>query len=213
MKLKYFFPGLIFIASSCSVFIPTSRRLFNESVLKSSQVDAIIVPGFPFNEPEWDRVMLMRVTWAVHLYNKGFTKNIIMSGSAVYSPYVESEIMKLYAVALGVPAENVFIEKEAEHSVENVWNSYRMGKQMGFNDIALASDPFQTRMLYRFCKKRLKKITFLPVIFDTLKTLPHITPKIDYSNLKIENFESLTAKQNWWTRLRGTRGKNIDFKK
>ncbi len=208
--------GIVFLGLylvSCSILTPTSKRLFNKSINKVSKYDAIIVPGIPFYEPKWDKVMLMRVTWAVYLYNTGKTENIIMSGGSIYSPYVEAEIMKLYAIKLGVPEDKIFVEKAAEHSTENVWNSFKMGNKLGFTKIALATDPFQTKMLYRFCKRRIHEIGFLPVIFDTLKTLPHETPEIDYSNYKVENFVSLPERQNWWKRFRGTRGKNIDFTK
>lgn len=198
--------------SSCTLFSPSAGKLYKKALAKHNQYDAVIVPGVPFNEPKWDNVMMMRVTWAVHLYKKGLTKNIIMSGSSVYSPYVEGAIMKRYAVALGVPEENVIIEGRAEHSTENVWYGFHLAKAKGFDAIALATDPFQTKMVYRFGKKRTKGISFLPVIFDTLKDLPHDTPEISYTDLKIENFIPITERESWRKRFRGTRGKNINYK-
>ena len=82
--------------------------------------------------------MQMRVLWAIHLYKNGSTKKLIMSGSSVYSPYVEAEIMKLYAIEFGVPAEDIIIEDKALHSTENVWYSYKLAKSMGLNNIALS---------------------------------------------------------------------------
>ena len=58
-----------------------------------------------------------RVVWAVYLHRIGVTRRIIMSGSAVYSPWVEAKVMREYAVALGVPREDVLIEDRAEHSL------------------------------------------------------------------------------------------------
>jgi hypothetical protein len=170
--------------------------MYRTSLQKHSQYDAIIVPGIPFHEPYWDRVMLMRVVWSVHLYKRGITKNIIMSGSSVYSPYVEAQIMKLYANALGVPEEHIFTEEKAEHSTENVWYGYKMALSMGYNSVALASDPFQTKLLYRFVKKRTKGMGFLPVIFDTLRILPHDTPVINFEPHKIKNFVALPDRES-----------------
>jgi hypothetical protein len=200
------------ILLSCSLFKPSPERMYKKSLQEHSQYDAVIVPGIPFNEPYWDRVMLMRVVWAVHLYKRGLTKNIIMSGSSVYTPYVEAQIMKLYAVALGVPEENVFIEEKAEHSTENVWYGFKLAQAKGFTYIALASDPFQTRLLYSFVKKRTKGVAFLPVLFDTLRKLPHDTPVINYKPYKIEKFIALPDRESKWERLRGTWGKHINFK-
>ncbi len=98
-----------------------------------------------FENGKWDRVMMGRIYWAKFLYEKGIAKNIIFSGSAVYSPYYEAEIMRLYAIELGIPKENIFAETKAEHSTENAYYSYKYGKKLGFNKMALASDPFQSK--------------------------------------------------------------------
>ena len=205
--------GIILVSfNSCFVFQPKLEKLTQRAFQAHHQYDAIIVPGVPFNEPNWDATMQMRVLWSVHLYNQGKTKKIIMSGSSVYSPYVEGKIMKLYAIALGVPEENVLVEDKAEHSTENLWYSYKLAKRNGLQHIALATDPFQTRMTYRFGKRRLKDLQYIPVIFDTLTTLPHPNPTIDYKSYKIENFVPITERQSWWHRMKGTWGLNIKFK-
>ncbi len=214
MAKKYFYITLFsLVLLGCSLFNPSANKMYRVSLQQHAQYDAVIVPGIPFNAPYWDRVMMMRVIWAVHLYKRGLTKNIIMSGSSVYTPYVEAKIMKLYAEALGVPVENVFVEEKAEHSTENIWYGFKLGRSMGFNNIALASDPFQTNLLYRFGKKRIKELAFLPVLFDTLRTLSHDTPTINFEPHKIQNFVSLPNRESKWERLRGTWGKHIDFKK
>ena len=137
-----------------------------------------------------------------------------MSGAAVYSPYVEAEIMKQYAVALGVPADHVFVEGKAEHSTENVWYGFLLAKKLGFKTIALCSDPFQTRLLHRFGKRRTKGLEYLPTLFDTLRTLSHDTPEIDYKQLRLDTltFKPLPSRESKWKRLRGTWGKNINYK-
>lgn len=203
----------VFLFSYCSLFTPSASKMYKRSLKKHPQYDAVIVPGVPFKEPEWDKPMFMRVAWAAHLYKRGLIKNIIMSGSAVYTPYVEAKIMKQYAIALGVPEQNIFIEDRAEHSTENVWYGYKLAKSKGFTSIALASDIFQTKLLYRFGKKRTKDLGYLPVIFDTLKTLSHATPPIEYKHLKLDStFIALPDRESKWQRLRGTQGKHIDFK-
>ncbi len=211
-KLIVFSLLTLLLFSDCSLFTPSIKKMYTRSLKKHPQYDAVIVPGVPFIEPEWDRVMLMRVVWAVHLYKRGLTKNLIMSGGAVYSPYVEAKIMKQYAMALGVPEQNIFVESKAEHSTENVWYGFKLGKKLGFTNIALASDMFQSKLLYRFGKKRTKGLGFLPVIVDTLRTLSHATPIIEFKQLKLDTFVALPDRESKWKRLRGTRGKNINFK-
>lgn len=200
------------ILSSCLLLQPSASKLTNRAYSETKQYDAIIVPGVPFNEPYWDMTMQMRVLWATYLYKKGSTKKIIMSGSSVYSPYVEAEIMKLYASALGVPSHDIIVEDKAEHSTENIWYSYKLAVSLGLNKIALATDPFQTRLTYRFARRKLKDLKHLPVLFDTLRTIPHDTPSINYQSLKIDNFVPITERQSFWQRLKGTRGLNINYK-
>ena len=197
---------------SCVLFHPSVQKLTKRAYAAHQQYDAVIVPGVPFIEPSWDLTMQMRVLWSVYLYKKGVTKKLIMSGSGVYSPYVEAQIMKLYAIQLGVPEQDVIVEDKAQHSTENLWYGYKLARSLGYEKIALATDPFQTRMVYRFGKVRLKNLYYLPVIFDTLKTLPHTTPAINYQALKLEKFVPITDSQNFWYRFRGTMGKHINFK-
>jgi hypothetical protein len=204
---------LLSITNSCSLLSKSSINLYQNSIEENSVYDCVIIPGIPFNEPKWDKVMLMRVTWAVYLYQKGVVKNIIMSGSAVYTPYKESEIMKEYAIALGVPDKHIFIEDKAEHSTENLWYGYNLANSLGFYSIALASDPFQTKMLRKFAKKKELKIGYLPVIFNILKDLPHDTPLINYEKYKIKDFTPLPKREDFVKRFKGTLGKNIKNKK
>ena len=90
---------------------------------KMKAFDAVIVPGIHFKNGAWDSVMKARVLWSYILYKNGYTKNIIYSGGAVYSPYKEAIIMGLYAQKLGVPKEHIFYDTNARHSTENVYYS------------------------------------------------------------------------------------------
>ena len=173
--------------------------------------DAIIVPGVPF-DTAWSQTMKLRVLWSYHLYNRGLTKNIIFTGSAVYSPYIESRIMAEYAKKLGVPEENIFTEEQAEHSTENVFYSYYMGKDLGFENIAVATDPFQSKMVKSFAKKKKLNVAFVPAIFDTLQAYyPETNVTIDPTWAEVENFVSLPDRENFWKRFAGTMGKNLKY--
>ena len=136
------------------------------------------------------------------------------SGSAVSTPYYEGEIMALYAIAIGIPKEHVFSETKAEHSTENLYYSYLKGKKLGFNHIALATDPYQAKQLRRFAKLRISKDAgIIPIVFDTLRKIQPtmINPVIDYRSAFNKNFVSLKSRESFWQRFRGTRGKNIDY--
>ena len=190
----------------------STKKLLKEAE-ENGPYDLIIVPGIPLEKDQWSRTMKARVYWSKYLFDRGIAKNIMYSGGAVYTPYVEAEVMALYGEAIGIPHENIFTETKAEHSTENIYYSYQKAKKLNFNHIALATDPFQTKMLRKFVRKRVSKdIDCIPMVFDTLKTmeLTMIDPKINFDSVKVKDFQSLPEKQGFWKRLRGTRGLNID---
>lgn len=154
-----------------------------------------------------------RIYWSKFLYDRGLTRNIIFSGAAVYSPYVEAEIMVQYAVALGIPKEHIYSETRAEHSTENVYYSYKLAGKLGFKTIAIASDPFQTRLLRKFTRNKVSNtIGLIPMVMDSIAALepemkdPEINPEKAYQM----DFVNIKNREGFWKRWRGTLGKNID---
>lgn len=200
----------LFVAlTTTSCFRQLAENSFNESISKVPY-DAIIVPGYPFHDSTWNEVMKIRVYWSHYLYQRGYTKNVIYSGSAVYSPYVESKIMKAYGEALGIPAENILTESFAKHSTENLYYSYQLAKKRGFTKIAVATDPFQNALLVRFAKKNDMEVDFLPIVFETLSSIEKHDPVIDPSIAYVPNFVPLPDKVGFFKRFKGTLGGNID---
>ena len=212
--LVYFsFFIFLFSTSGCLLFKPSPEKMTRKALAKHQSYDAIIVPGIQFVEPVWDRVLQMRLIWAKHLYDIGLAKNIITSGSSVYTPYVEARVMAEYLAAMGVPRENIIVEERAEHSTENLWYGWKLARKKGFKSVAVATDPFQSKMLWGFAKRKTKKqVQFLPVIIDTLRGLPHDTPVVNYKELKLKNFVPISQRHSKTKRLLGTLGRNIDYK-
>ena len=182
---------------------------------RKTTFDIIVVPGVPFENEKWSRTMKGRVYWSKYLYEQGIAKNIMYSGSSVYSPYYEGEIMALYAEAIGIPKEHIFTEIKAEHSTENIYYSYKKARKLGFKTIALASDVFQTKTLRSFTRKKVSpEVALIPMVVDTLKKInPEMAdPVIDYQKAFNKDFISIKKREGLWKRLRGTSGKNIDWK-
>jgi uncharacterized SAM-binding protein YcdF (DUF218 family) len=213
MKRFFIFSVLLLLSShffySCTV--NKANKMFKENI-SNAPYDVVIVPGFPFQvtDTTWHDVMKMRVYWSQYLYENNYTKNIIFSGGAVYTPYIESEVMKLHAVAIGIPEDIIYTETSAEHSTENLYYSYYLAKKLGFKKIALATDPFQTSMLSGFARRKGIVVDFMPVVLDTLRTMQKVNPRLDLSSAKKTNFISLTEREGTWKRWMGTLGRNID---
>jgi hypothetical protein len=180
----------------------------------NEKYDLIIVPGVPLENESWSPTMKERIFWSKYLYDKGIAKNVMYSGAAVYTPYVESKVMALYAEALGIPKKNIFTETKAEHSTQNVLYSYKKARKLGFIKIALASDPTQTKSLHSFTHLRVNKsICFIPVVLDTLNAMQPdtIDPVIDFKQAFVEGFVPLPQRKGFWKRLKGTSGLDNDY--
>lgn len=206
------FTLVLIVQTSCVSYQKRPARLFKQVENKGLSFDAGIVPGYPYDGNKWDTVVKGRVLWADYLYKKGIIHNIIFSGSAVYSPYYEAEVMGLYAMKLGIPAAHIFYDTVAKHSTENVFYSYELARQQGFKSIALVTDPFQSSLTKRFTRRRFgTKIYHLPFVTDTLKKLNYRDPQIDVSSAFKENFTSIKDKNGFFKRLRGTLGSDIPW--
>jgi uncharacterized SAM-binding protein YcdF (DUF218 family) len=150
-KMKPLIPFILVAMASISSGCKLVTHIQFNKTLRSAPYEVVIVPGFPYND-EQEKVNFihrLRIFWAHHLVTTGVAGNIIFSGSAVHTPYVEAEIMAQYARSLGIPDENIFVETRAEHSTENLFYGYALARELGFSRIAVATDPFQSQLIKR----------------------------------------------------------------
>ena len=209
------FPFLLLIItiSACSFSQKKVNKLYDKA--RDQSYDIIVVPGVPLENGKWSRIMKARVLWSKHLYDRGITKNVMYSGNAVYTPYIEANVMAMYGAAIGIPVDHIYTEPLAEHSTENIYYSYKKAQQLGFRKVALASDPFQTKMLRRFTRLRVSKdVGLIPMIFDTVQVLDNAIPDpvIDYNKAYVDSFVPLPERKGFWGRLQGTIGWDRDKK-
>ena len=179
---------------------------------KEGPYDVIIVPGIPFEaEKGAGLIMKARVKWAHYLVANGIAKNVIFSGSAVYTPYTESRIMGLYAEEMGIPAENIICETKAEHSTENVVYSLRMAEKLGFKKIAIATGPFQSAFLDNYVKDHSLQVSFIaiPLLYNG-NVGPEAFSEIDPSSAFVVDFVSLKDRETKEERYQGTLGNKIE---
>jgi uncharacterized SAM-binding protein YcdF (DUF218 family) len=171
--------------------------------------DVIIVPGIPYDPTAPSPIMKMRILWAKYLFDNGITRNIIFSGGAVYSPYIEGVVMKIIADSLGLPPDHTFFETEAEHSTENIYYSWKMAKEMGFERIALATDPFQSFAVRGFIEKYCPDVASVPMVYKKLKSDAMDLPVINLKSVFVNNFVSIVDRETFAKRFAGTRGLKV----
>jgi uncharacterized SAM-binding protein YcdF (DUF218 family) len=210
--LKWFiyfhvFLALVLVLTHCSVSKHAERSY--EQARKDKPYDVIIVPGVPYDKAATTSVMTLRLYWAKHLYDSGFTKNIIFSGSSVYTHFVEGIAMKIMADSLGIPPDHTFYETKAEHSTENIYYSWKMAREKGFQKIALATDPYQAALLRRFMRRYTPGVKTVPIVFGLLDIDDRSLPKIDTTAAFVQNFVPITKREGFWERFQGTMGKRV----
>lgn len=107
--------------------------------------DALIVPGCPSaQDGSLTPCQARRAVWAAILWERGYAHNFITSGSAVHSPFVEAEAIAAAMAALGVPPDRIYLEPEALHTEENVYNGLRLAQRKGWQQLGVASERGQS---------------------------------------------------------------------
>jgi uncharacterized SAM-binding protein YcdF (DUF218 family) len=171
--------------------------------------DAIIVPGYPYDPKSANGILKERLVWANYLYQNGYAKNVIFSGSAVHSPYVEAEVMRLLALQLGIPDSHIFLETKAEHTTENLYYSQLLAKKLGFQSVAFATQPAQASYMKVFNRKWDLHVEMLPVVTSFINPSAIHFQAIDTSATKIPGFVPLRERESMIKSLRGTRGHRV----
>jgi hypothetical protein len=182
---------------------------YNQDLVKAPY-DVIIVPGIPYDTANSNILLKVRIFWAKNLLDKEIAKNIIFSGAAVHTPWVEGKVMKILADSLGISSLNTFTEDKAEHGNENVYYSYKLAKQLGFKKIALATDQYQNAFLTSFIEARTADVAQLPVIIDSFPVYEKKTlPIIDAHEAFATKFVPLKERESRWERFRSSFSKDV----
>ena len=106
----------------------------------ATRYDAVIIPGCPSEDDgSLSRCQMSRAAWAAVLWQRGEAGAFITSGAAVHSRYVEADAIAAGMAALGVPADRIWLERNALHTDENMYFSLRIARAPGFHTIAVAS--------------------------------------------------------------------------
>ena len=193
-----------FILLTLGGFIFTSLHFYYNTFLLpgvllqravAGPADVIIVPGVQYNGNNWNMVMKWRVHWSALLYKKGLAKNIIYSGNAVYTPYTEAKIMAMYAEKMGIPAEHIFLETKAEHTTENLYYSWLIAKEKGFEKIAFATDPFQGRLITPYIKEFGLDVQLIPIFIPVLSAEEMKDYEIRSSDAYVPDFISIEKRE------------------
>jgi uncharacterized SAM-binding protein YcdF (DUF218 family) len=106
-----------------------------------SHFDAIIVLGTPADsEGNPTPLQLALVTEGVREYERGVAPRLILTGGPAHNQFVEARVMARVAHAQGVPESAIFVEPEANNTIQNACYSARIAKEHGWGSAEIVSN-------------------------------------------------------------------------
>jgi len=192
--------GLICLLSFV-VFLKTPFIWFIASPLKIAdqpqKADTIVVFGGGVGETgSPGKSTIERARYAVGLYRQGYAKKIIFSSGYTFR-YNDAENMKLFALSMGVPEEDILLEQKANSTYENVKFSKLILDKNGWDTVLLVSSPYnmaRASLVFR-------KLADRPEVIYTPVSEPqfyHTEGTIKWEQFRAIFHEYLGILYYWW---------------
>ena len=126
------------------VFTTIFRKLKRTS--KHDIYDCVVVCGYPANnDGSPSDFMKTRVKKAAELMLDDKAKYLILSGGAVANSYIEAEVMKAYAMKLGVKEEVIIEEKKAVSTYHNMLYVKQIMEEKRFKNCIVVTNGWHLR--------------------------------------------------------------------
>jgi uncharacterized SAM-binding protein YcdF (DUF218 family) len=130
------FLGLLAWGALARAFAPVSNT-------NLTRFDAIIVLGYPTDaDGNPTPTQLARVSEGVREYGRGVAPRLILTGAAAHNKFVEAQVMARTAQAQGIPKSAIFVEPEAQDTIQNVCFAERIMKAHGWGSAEVVSDAY-----------------------------------------------------------------------
>lgn len=129
---------LLFFKTPFIWFISSPLKIVDQP----QKSDAIVVFGGGVGETgSPGKSTIERARYAVELYKQGYAKEIIFSSGYTFR-YNDAENMKLFALSMGVPKENIILEQKANSTYENVKFTEQILDKNKWDTILLVTSPY-----------------------------------------------------------------------
>ncbi len=166
MIKKYLIIGsLLFFALFLNLYLSLAiyiGKIANEDT--KIQSEAILVLGAKsYHGKSYNPCLVSRVNHAVDLYKAKYADKILVSGGFDKEDNVnEAETMKKIAVNLGMPPDNILLEKSSTSTYENLLNLQKILKSHKINSVIIVTEPFHAARTSLVAKKLGIKYTISP---------------------------------------------------
>ena len=93
-----------------------------------------------------------RVYYGVALYKEGFAPALVLS-TGVTDLFNEAQVMREYAVSLGVPEQDIVLEESSRNTYENVLSVHRLFQEKQWKQAIVVSSPYHMRRIAMIYEK------------------------------------------------------------
>lgn len=132
----------VFVLSRVNWLWVMEKTLVVQDPLKKA--DYLIVPSGAYVEE--------RILEAARLYKEGYAPRVLLSGHMALNEETGVDVMKLYAVKLGIPENVISRESHSDVTLANAVESWKLLKNEKIDSVLIVTSPHHTRrarLLYR----------------------------------------------------------------
>ncbi|MBO4352958.1 MAG: YdcF family protein [Eggerthellaceae bacterium] len=140
--------AVLFVAGTNAIVLGTTYgKIMTPERACTPPADAILVLGASvFADGTPSGILQDRLDQAIALYHSGAAPKIIMSGDGRQTSYNEPAAMKDYAIAHGVPSEDIFCDRAGYSTYDS---TYRARHIFGANSLIIVTQSYHlSRALY-----------------------------------------------------------------
>jgi uncharacterized SAM-binding protein YcdF (DUF218 family) len=113
---------------------------------QQAKFDVILVLGNPAKDDgSIAPVAESRMQEALRLYRAGAAPRLLLTGGAVKNNFVESNVMRQFALSQGVPAAALFTEGQSRNTIQNAYYAYQIMQAHDWTSALVVTSPTHVR--------------------------------------------------------------------
>jgi uncharacterized SAM-binding protein YcdF (DUF218 family) len=133
-------PLALFVAGCCAVLFPLAQMFFFGKTDYRRPADVAIVLGArAYADGRPSDALADRVRTGCELYNRGMTRRLLFSGGPGDGAVHETEAMKNMAMSLGVPEQDIILDKQGVNTQATVKNTRSILQKIGARRVLVVS--------------------------------------------------------------------------
>lgn len=144
--------GALALACIFFAWAALARAFAPASNTQLTRFDAIIVLGYRADsDGNPTPRQLSRVSEGVHEYMRGAAPRLILTGGAAANQFVEARVMARVAQSEGIPDSALFVEPQAQDTIQNACYAVRIMKAHGWRSAEVISSAYhlpRTAMIF-----------------------------------------------------------------